>query len=389
MADFRDVVYLPARALLAGDNPYDVEHYMTNYPAGYAFPLYSPGLLIASVPLAMLPWKLSLAVYWCLNVVLYPLLARVCLSLVLPRPTWSCTFLLATALLITTPGRANFNAGQITLPVVLGSLAAVYYASRYPKLAVLGLTLAVFKPTFGVPIGILLMVRGNCRVALWAAGWSGLLAILAIGVIDSNPENRTFSQVAWDNQSTFGADPMVAPSTSQTRIDALPFSAHFLGIFSADAVFGAVLGVAALVLCLARGGCDPSAPTDPSHAVILAATLVGIHHQVYDTLLLAAPATVLLGGAWRGGKLDWARVHFAVLSCVPAVNILWAPIFLKAIHRISPGVEPAAALAGTAYWTLASTLNSTALFAALLVSIWLVLCRATDDAESKALSLDF
>jgi hypothetical protein len=72
--------------------------------------------------------------------------------------------------LITTPGRANFNAGQITLPVVLGSLAAVYYASRYPKLAVLGLTLAVFKPTFGVPIGILLMVRGNCRVALWAAG---------------------------------------------------------------------------------------------------------------------------------------------------------------------------------------------------------------------------
>src|SRR5204862_193921 len=74
MADFQDVVYYPARAALAGINPYDARPkdrggiYLARFPAGNNFPVYAPLLFVLSLPLALLPLTIAEAMYWLLNV---------------------------------------------------------------------------------------------------------------------------------------------------------------------------------------------------------------------------------------------------------------------------------------------------------------------------------
>src|SRR5439155_7377066 len=50
-ADFRDVIYYPTRAVLAGVNPYDSSDdtpnsYGSRFPVGNNFPLYSPLIFV-------------------------------------------------------------------------------------------------------------------------------------------------------------------------------------------------------------------------------------------------------------------------------------------------------------------------------------------------------
>src|SRR5438309_9314621 len=59
-ADFRDVIYYPTRAVLAGVNPYDSSEnkpnsYGSRFPVGNNFPLYSPMIFVPALPLAVLP----------------------------------------------------------------------------------------------------------------------------------------------------------------------------------------------------------------------------------------------------------------------------------------------------------------------------------------------
>src|SRR6476661_1160545 len=58
-ADFRDVMYYPTRAVLAGVNPYDTSannpnSYSSQFPVGNNFPLYSPLIFLPALPLAVL-----------------------------------------------------------------------------------------------------------------------------------------------------------------------------------------------------------------------------------------------------------------------------------------------------------------------------------------------
>src|SRR5689334_22340653 len=68
--DFQDVVYYPARAAMAGINPYDARpaeqggEYYSHVPAGNSFPLYAPLIFVASLPFALLPLGTAEALYW-------------------------------------------------------------------------------------------------------------------------------------------------------------------------------------------------------------------------------------------------------------------------------------------------------------------------------------
>src|SRR5581483_4704946 len=53
--DFRTVVYYPAVAFLAGDNPYDAAAFTRTYPAPFEFPPYSPLTILLHLPFALLP----------------------------------------------------------------------------------------------------------------------------------------------------------------------------------------------------------------------------------------------------------------------------------------------------------------------------------------------
>src|SRR5438445_13084827 len=87
MADFQDGVYYPARAALAGVNPYDARPkdrggvYLARFPAGNNFPVYAPLLFVLSLPLAILPLTTAALLYWLLNVGLLLLFSSAVLRL--------------------------------------------------------------------------------------------------------------------------------------------------------------------------------------------------------------------------------------------------------------------------------------------------------------------
>src|SRR5205814_595034 len=95
-ADFRDVMYYPARAVLAGVNPYDgsannPHSYANRFPAGNNFPLYSPLIFVPALPLAVLPLETSVVIWWLFTVGLTVVLAYVAWQWARTVPTIAMT----------------------------------------------------------------------------------------------------------------------------------------------------------------------------------------------------------------------------------------------------------------------------------------------------------
>src|SRR5258705_287933 len=141
LCDFQDVVYYPARAALAGVNPYDASQpeaggvYLSRFPAGNSFPVYAPLIFVFSLPFAALPLVPTEIVYWLVNVCLLLLYAYVLLRMArLPCHPGTVAGL-AAVLLLSRPGHANFYFGAITLPMTLATLGAWWLADRRPLLS--------------------------------------------------------------------------------------------------------------------------------------------------------------------------------------------------------------------------------------------------------------
>src|SRR5262249_52441068 len=136
MQDFRDAIYFPVRGWLDGMNPYDPDAYLSAYPVGQTFPVYSPELLILHAPLGLLSLTAANISYLVLNVVLVPVLAWFVLRLTGPA-TLDRTILLSGALLLTRPLQFDLLLGQPTLLLVLGTYVALFWR-RSPWSAGLG-----------------------------------------------------------------------------------------------------------------------------------------------------------------------------------------------------------------------------------------------------------
>ena len=121
------MVYYPARRVLAGTNPYDARppelpgSYLSRFPAGNAFPLYAPLLLVLSAPLANLPLESAELLYCAFNIAMLAFYAYMLVRMgSFPTDVFAVASL-AGLLLISRPGHANYYYGAITLVIVVAS----------------------------------------------------------------------------------------------------------------------------------------------------------------------------------------------------------------------------------------------------------------------------
>lgn len=164
MTDFYSGGYYPVRALLDGENPYDRARFLELYPVADGFPPYLPVTLALHLPFGLLPRAPAAAAYFATTIALTLVLAWSALRLGGGggREINVAAVLLAAAIILATrPGHWNLMAGQRTLLYVLGTCAAVRFLRERPLLARLGLALAMIKPTFGVPLAILMLAAGG------------------------------------------------------------------------------------------------------------------------------------------------------------------------------------------------------------------------------------
>ena len=323
MQDFRDAIYLPLRAVLDGANPYDVRRYVATYPVGQTFPPYSPFLLVAHAPLGALPAGVAQTAYLALNVLLTLGLAYVSLRLT-GGASLAQTMLLAGVVLLSRPGQFNVLVGQPTLLLVAGVYLALFWAPRRPGVAAVGLALTSMKPTYAVPLGLLMLARGDWRPLLIGGVLAVLGAVLgAIGPVLAAGGPAEFAALLPANYAAFALESSADPSVSLHRVDAGVIVSRLLGRPPGTplemGLFLAIVGIGALAL-------RHSARNDLalSAGVACSTILACVYHASYDLVLLVLPAVALLRAASTPAWLrpTWLRALLGLAYCGLAMNYL-------------------------------------------------------------------
>lgn len=368
MQDFRDQIYYPVVAFLDGVNPYDSAAYVHRYPVAYAFGTHSPGLLALYAPFGLLPLPVAESAAFALNLVLVLTLAGVALRACGIPPRAAEVLAVGTGLLLTRAGHSTLYLGQGALVYILGTYLALMYGRTRPWLGGVGLALALLKPTFGIPLALLMLVRREYRAAVWGAAASAVAALAVVAVLAGGPGGvpRVLTSIV-RNALAFLSDPVNSGPTG-FRVDAVGLAERwFTTVRIGPLVTAAVLVVGAAAVRRSAAARD-AAPYLTWTIVLLTVLLCG-YHQGYDMLLLAIPIVALGTSRWRPSLAPLGPATAALLFgllLLPMVNPFAS---FKFIAAVAP--PPAVRLA-------VQSMNAVMLSCALILCTMLALRRVAD-----------
>lgn len=382
MEDFRDAVYFPARAFLDGDNPYDPVSYPRSHPVEPIYFLYSPSALVINLPFGVLPFYWAQLVFFLFNVALIPTIALLLLRLTgltstPPRIFWLSAFIAA--------GRPVYGAltmGQSSLLITLGVILALGHSRARPALAGIGFALAATKPSFGVPLAILMLVRRDLKALA-----NGLLISFAVGIIPtlilahSSGGVISFLIRIRKNISLYTNVPRPAlEAMGWMRVDA---SVALVRLFQLPQISWLGVAVAAVVLALASTAIlrisrhrDSRDWRLLSATIVCLAILISVLHLVYDGVVIVLPLIMLV----------WARNHTLVgiprsarVLLVGSLVGFWFNYLATHTALQTFGFERE-----ELGWALATSLNSIMLVVAFGISVALAYRNGVDSTVTAA-----
>jgi hypothetical protein len=377
LQDYRDNFYYPVVAVLDGRNPYDFEDYRARYPIARPLPPYSPISFLVHLPLAALPYPIAEWAYFGVSAALLLAVAYLGLAAAGAEVTAARLFGIAAALLGTRPAHMTLFLGQCTVLVVVGCGIALHRGRSAPFAAALGIALACVKPTYGLPLLVLILLRRDGRAFLYGGALAGgLAAALALPPIRAASGLLPFLQSVQHSMAVVATDPAFDAPTSIIRVDLAGSLGRAVGLRTSagfELLIGAlVMALAGLALArLDRVERDPAVRPIGGGLLVLA-LLLSMYHQAYDTLLLALPAIALVFGsdaAWSGIPRRERAVLLGLMA-VPAGNYLATHTLMKALapHR--------------AAWLLITSANGAAIAAAFV--LWLALAFRTGRTGSPS-----
>jgi hypothetical protein len=288
-----------------------------------------------------------------------PLMALILLQCVNIAATTGRVFWLATFIAAGRPVYGTLTLGQGSIFIVLGVIMALHYARSRPRIAGIGLALASMKPTFGIPLGLLMLCRRDIRafkVGFLVGGVAALipaliLVISAGGLAEVMDGMR--NGLRQYNQLTDNA----LEQTGWMRINASILLVRLLGV-PAVPILGVIvafvgLGAAGLAIYL-----KPEPPVEIgghslSSAIISLATLVAVHHLIYDAILVLLPLVVLLISSKHPWNTLTARLRFSLAGLLICLWLNYLPTNL--------GLRITGLNAGTTGWSIVTSINSAVL----------------------------
>ena len=397
--DFHNAIYFPVRAMLTGVNPYSAE-YLEFHPDELGFPQYSPSSLLLHSFVGFFNVKSAEIVYLIVNLVLLLLIGWLALK---KTDQWfpiGAVFLLCAVIVLCRPGLLNFLGLQMTLLLILGTYLALEYSDKSPAISGVGLLLAFCKPTWGIPLGIMMLFRRN----LSAVSLGGVLILVfnAVAVWIIASQTGGLQEFATQVQSQYGSslsDAVEIPKVidSWARVDIYSMIVRwYQEVDSELLVFGSVLLLGVIVMLLERSPAHRHGINSRTGLFAILVMLISIYHQPYDTLVLWIPLVALVGGALNfrssfGSVTKWALV---LLMLVPMLNFLGTKFvlegglaerlpqlaeyldFSKTAAMTPEGLELKDQLLYAWPWKLAVTINGIALtLAALIVGFRIVASR--------------
>jgi hypothetical protein len=213
----------------------------------------------------------------------------------------------------------------MTLQVVIGCILALHCARQRPWLGALGVVLGTLKPTFGLPLLLLMAVRKDFPalargLALVLAGNALVLAALLVQGIGLDELASSFrANLAWH-----GEHPNTNLATTYSRVDSV-----FLLSRASGWIPGLPTQLAVALGCMAVGLWASVRATRADRGELSAVIgyltlLLFFYHQSYDLLLLCLPAAALLSrrvSPWSGLS---PRSRWLLLACftLPLANFV-------------------------------------------------------------------
>jgi hypothetical protein len=365
MQDFRDSIYYPVRTLLDGANPYSPAAVRQRFATGSVFPLYTPIHFAVHWPYGFMTQRTAEAVHLIAAVGFTLALAVACILLCDVRPALATVFGLAAVLFASRPGYMNVFQGQTAAYLVLATYGALRFGRSRPGLAAACFALTCLKPTFGLPLGVLLVGLG----ALAVSGVIGTRLVQSAGGWDAFLESLRENVGGWHGlQEARGATGILSIDTIALidRVhDVSPLTELVIGIVILS------IGVAAVAYA------SRSATTSPLLVECTAAVtmLTFAHHQYYDVLLLALPLTALasrrlvLPDDPHGGR----RIVLLALLAIAFFN-----------HAASYTVLDGLGIAGAGRTLIVNT-TAAAITVTFVVLVWAAFRRAPVALRAKSL----
>ncbi len=325
MADFHNGAYYPALAMRRGMSPYGAE-FASTYPVARACPAYSPSIIALHVPFTLLSLPLADVVYGVFSCMIWGCVAWLILREfedrskfdgpssiargILGSSLWLILLLMVYA---SRPGHMTTLNGYFTPILVLGVQLALQYAHRYPMLAAVGVFLASGKPNFALPLGFVMLARGNYRALTIGVSLSIVGAILPAWWMASHSSWSDLLDTIRQGQAQHQADPNEFPVHTWTRVDVMAIIAKWTNQNPSELVQLACMLPLLVVPCwwirkLAVRG-DREGTQSVGGCLMLLTMVLVLYHQVYDTLILLSPVAFLM--FQRLAKSSWSQLFLA------------------------------------------------------------------------------
>lgn len=345
MADYRDAAYWPGKAFMAGSNPYNTPQYMTQFPTGNNFPLFSPLLMVVYGALSLLPFNEAASIYTAINTLLFGALLAYSLWVTRGEVTSLSFGFLGAFLFLSQPGRACFHGGQLAAFLTLLAVISLSCSTSHPRLSGIALALCSIKPTFGIPLGIILLAQRRWTPLLLGWGLGAAMGILGLVIIFSQREGLSaMPQILLENQAYLNADPDVDPRTTHVRIDSellvLRLVPALIGHSSAMLLPLGITTVAAMLLLGPQKNTSAIVQGNKPRiglAEVFGLVTIGLsmYHLIYDALILLPALCALAWSPSVTSELPRRRRYVVLaLLCIPFINILWSPTVVSALAKL-------------------------------------------------------
>ncbi len=334
LCDFHNGIYFPTRAVLAGESPYS-DAYAAKYPVARQIPFFSPVILVLHSPLAVLPLRLAEILNTLLQIVLLFAIASIAAHAAGFRHRIDVALTIAAIMIFTRGGHITLFNGYFTYQLVIATFLAVAWAERRPLASGWMLMIVSAKPTYILPLGFLMLARGNVRALIIGAAFSIAGAVIPLAWIahqegdgDLGEGLSLLIQQIVDTQEVHRSMEDESPVHSWTRLDLFAIVAKWTGNDPGDAAHMSVMFALLIVPMLAlwrrqRVGLDDGI-AGLTGALLMLGLLVSLYHQSYDSLLMTAPIAGAIGlhlPAWKG-MATGARLALIALMGFPALNYL-------------------------------------------------------------------
>lgn len=309
--DFHCGVYFPSKAFIEHVSPYGAE-YAQEFPVPRSSPFFSPVAFAVHAPWALLPLATAEVLYFAwmvflvgaISVLLERWLAEWDQDASSIRPAirsdrLGCIFL---AIVFSRGGHQTFFTGYFTFEMILASLVAVQYGKSRPWLSALALVVVSFKPNYVIPLGMLMLARGNIKSIVLGGSLSILLAAFSFAwIMPEGGPKELLDQISM-TQEIHHADENERPVNTWIRLDVGAVLAKWLAYDPNDIQYLAIMLVILLPVAWLLHAYHRQFPEDSgsvvtlSGGVLLLTTIVSIYHHVYDSLLMFGLAAALIWG---------------------------------------------------------------------------------------------